>query len=215
MWKNWQEQLNEENGNRDATQKKQSSSTHSNEHPLMLVLVHQSKTFRQTYECYFLAMHLVQFLLLRRYRVRLSIASDSPMKVASETVNSSNIHDVEQRFLALSAAEDCLEVSYIAADFSELDYSFSGGVCGVFLVSWPVDRAAMTLSTPPDLQQTAELVVPVKKVLDLCQSTKSVQKLVFSSCLVAVTEEFDKAKTYDETDWNQSCTASNSPFAFR
>ena len=45
-------------------------------------------------------------------------------------------------------------------------------------------------------------------LLNLCQKTPSIQKLVLCSCLLTVTDEFLPGKTYTEDDWNETSSAS-------
>lgn len=206
MWKTFEEE--DENGKAD---EKLSPSKLSSKHPLVLVMLTLTKTLERVEEKsknskLFLTLHLVQQLLLRGYRVRVAVSSSSP----SNTV--SKIKDTENIFLLLSGAEGFIEVVNIDEDFSTLDYSFSGDVVSVFLVSW---KAVILEAATSDISIENKLIQRVEKVLYMCQNVNSVKKLVMTSCIAALMENYDASKVYSEADWNETSTIGTDPYAFR
>jgi hypothetical protein len=181
-------------------------------HPLVLVIL--SVTLEPTeeqkkYSKLFLTLHLVQQLLLRGYRVRVAISSSTALITDS---NVSKIKEIEMVFLQLSGAQGFIEVVNIEEDYSTLDYSFSGDVVCVFLVSW---KAVILEAATFDLSLENKLIQRVEKVLYMCQNVKSVKKLVMTSCIAALVENYDVAKVYSEADWNKTSTFGTDPHAFR
>lgn len=175
------------------------------ENPLVLVMLTVSSAGqvgeKSSKSNLFLTLHLVQQLLLRRYRVRVAISS--PL---SSTV--SNTKDTEKAFQHLSGGQDLLEVVNIDEEYSNLDYSFSADVVSVFMVSWnAVFLKGETFDT--------NLIQRVEKILYMCQNVKSVKSLVITSCIAALVENYDISKVYTEADWNVTATPETDPYGLR
>jgi dihydroflavonol-4-reductase len=54
-----------------------------------------------------------------------------------------------------------------------------------------------------------------RRILQYCQDTKSVRKLVMTSCTDTLCGDWDSNKTYNESSWNDKCSARNNVYAFR
>eukprot|EP01035_Chromulina_nebulosa_P024532 gene24532-31949_t len=205
MWKTFED--DEDN----ASDGKLASSKLPAKRPLVLVMltVTLEPTEEQSkYSKLFLTLHLVQQLLLRGYRVRVAISSST----ASNTVsNVSKIKETEMVFLQLSGAQGFIEVVNIEEDYSTLDYSFSGDVVCVFLVSW---KAVILEAATFEMSLEYKLIQRVEKVLYMCQNVNSVKKLVITSCIAALVENCDVSKVYSEADWNKTSTFGTDPHAF-
>mmetsp|Transcript_7505 Transcript_7505/g.11192 ORF Transcript_7505/g.11192 Transcript_7505/m.11192 type:complete len:346 (+) Transcript_7505:1261-2298(+) len=166
--------------------------------PLILVLV--GKTKDKSMSNLFLTLHLVQQLLHRGHRVRVSFSCP----------DSTPLSEIEKHFFQLSGSENVLEVVDIDEGFVDLDYSFSGEVVTVYLVSWNSQSESLTTSS---VEFDTKLVAPIKKVLDMCSKSLSVKKVILTSCIVTLTHEIDNSKTYTEADWNTSSSASYNSYA--
>ena len=156
--------------------------------PLILVLVGKTD---KSFSNLFLALHLVQQLLHRGYRV----------KVSFSCTDTNVLSEFEKHFFQLSGSENSLEVVDIDEDFVDLDYSFSGEVVAVYLVSW---KSTMEISLTNSAEFDPKIVAPMKRVLDMCSKAPLVAKVILTSCIVTLTDKIDNSKTYTEADWNSS-----------
>lgn len=146
----------------------------------------------------FIAGHLINQLLLRGYKVR-------------ATVRSKETSPFDHLF-KIAGAEKNLQI--VEADLSKQstwEEAFSGGVEYVFHVASPF------VLKPDDPEQT--LMVPIvagtQIILDWCQRTESVKKLIYTSCACTLTDDFDNNKEYDEADWNTTSSLTRNSYAYR
>lgn len=181
--------------------------------PLVLVIVAARKETKLK-NAYFFALHLVQQLLLRGYRIRIAVSSatiSEPSSVIKVSQQASQESDVESIFMKLSGAENSLEVTDISDQYTDLEYSFSGNVKAVFLVSWsPVSLSPEALEDPGN-----NMITRIDRILTMCQNVTTVKKLLITSCLVAITDDFDQSKVYSEADWNDQSSAVADHYAHR
>jgi nucleoside-diphosphate-sugar epimerase len=145
----------------------------------------------------FVAGHLVNQLLQRGYKVRTSVRSKE--------------NSVYDHLLKLPNAEKNLEV--VEADLtkqSTWEAAFAGGVEFVFHVASP------HILKPEDPENT--LILPAvggtQNILEMCQRTESVKKLIFTSCMCAVSDDFDNNREYDESDWNTMSSLTRNSYAY-
>lgn len=145
----------------------------------------------------FIAGHLINQLLQRGYKVRASVRSKE--------------HSSYDHLLKLPNAEKNLEiVEAELTNASSWDASFSGGVEYVFHVASP------HILKPEDPESTliAPAVGGTQTILEMCQRTESVKKLIFTSCMSAVSDDFDNNREYDESDWNTLSSLTRNSYAY-
>jgi nucleoside-diphosphate-sugar epimerase len=145
----------------------------------------------------FIAGHLVNQLLQRGYKVRTTVRSKE--------------HSSYDHLLKLPNAEKNLEV--VEADLtkqSTWEAAFSGGVEYVFHVASP------HILKPDDPENTLMLpsVGGTQNILEMCQRTESVKKLIYTSCMSAVSDDFDNSREYDESDWNTMSSLTRNSYAY-
>lgn len=58
------------------------------------------------------------------------------------------------------------------------------------------------------------IVTGTNNILELCHSTESVKKLIFTSCTCALTDEFNPSHEYNETDWNSMSSFNRNLYAY-
>ena len=58
------------------------------------------------------------------------------------------------------------------------------------------------------------IVAGTETVLQYCQSTPTVRKLILTSCMTAMTDVFETGKKYDESCWNETATATQSIYSY-
>lgn len=54
----------------------------------------------------------------------------------------------------------------------------------------------------------------MKGVLEMCQKTQTIKKLVLTSCISSITDEFDPNRVYNETHWNETSSLARNSYAF-
>lgn len=145
----------------------------------------------------FVAGHLINQLLQRGYKVRGTVRSKE--------------NSVYDHLLKLPNAEKNLEI--VEADLtkqSTWEAAFSGGVEYVFHVASP------HILKPEDPENTLMLpaVGGTQNILEMCQRTESVKKLIFTSCMCAVSDDFDNNREYDESDWNTMSSLTRNSYAY-
>ena len=145
----------------------------------------------------FIAGHLVSQLLQRGYKVRVTVRSKE--------------HSCYDHLLKLPNAERNLEI--FEADLtkqSTWEEPFGGGVEYVFHVASP------HILKPENPEQTLMLpaVGGTQIILDMCQRTESVKKLIFTSCTSAISDDFDNSREYDESDWNTLSSLTRNSYAY-
>lgn len=145
----------------------------------------------------FVAGHLISTLLDRGYKVRTTVRSSD--------------ESTYQYLKRLNNAEENLEI--VQADLTDsasLNKAFVGGVQYVFHVASPY-------ILKPDNPEEALMPAAVngtKTILELCQATKTVQKLILTSCTCALSDEFEPNKEYQEDDWNTTSSLTRNSYAY-
>mmetsp|Transcript_14217 Transcript_14217/g.23663 ORF Transcript_14217/g.23663 Transcript_14217/m.23663 type:complete len:355 (-) Transcript_14217:187-1251(-) len=145
----------------------------------------------------FIGGHVVNQLLNRGYRVR-------------GTVRSKESSQYDHLF-KITNADTMLEI--VEADLTNAaswEKVFYGGVEYVFHVAAPYelrpDNSEVTLMEP--------VVSGTQAILEMCQKTPSVKKLIFTSCMGAVSDDFDNDKEYTEDDWNTMSSLTRNSYAY-
>ena len=146
----------------------------------------------------FIGGHLINQLLQRGYKVKGTVRS-------KETSTFDHL-------MRLPNAEKNLQI--LEADLtkqSTWDEAFSGGVEYVFHVASP------HILKPEDPENTLMLpsVGGTQNILEMCQRTESVKKLIYTSCMSAVSDDFDNMKEYDESDWNTMSSLTRNSYSYR
>lgn len=145
----------------------------------------------------FIAGHLVEQLLLKGYRVRATVRSIEDTAAYNHLVKLTNSENLEIVEANLTQEQS----SWIKIG---VDVEF------VFHVASPF------IMMPEDPENT--LMKPVlegmKSVLELCQQTKTVKKLILTSCIGSITDEFDSTRIYDETHWNDTSSLERNSYHF-
>lgn len=146
----------------------------------------------------FIAGHLIQQLLLKGYRVRATVRS---------LVDSTPY----EHLLTLTNADRNLEI--VAADLvaeSPWPLTLGQDISHVFHIAAPF------ILRPEDPGDT--LIKPtvggMTRVLELCQGCKNVEKLILTSCIQALSDEFDPEKVYDESSWNTLSSMGRNTYAY-
>lgn len=144
----------------------------------------------------FIAGHIIKQLLTKGYRVRTTVRSVADMDsyyYLHRLPNAVNL-DVQQADLVVKESWPPI--------FEGVDY--------VMHVASPY------ILKPDDPQNTLmePAVTGTSNILDMCQTTPSVQKLIFTSCACALTDEFDPSREYSEKDWNDTSSLERNSYAF-
>ena len=58
------------------------------------------------------------------------------------------------------------------------------------------------------------IIIGTQNVLKFCQETKSVKKLILTSCMNAMTDIFEPGVKYDESHWNETATPDNCCYSY-
>jgi nucleoside-diphosphate-sugar epimerase len=146
----------------------------------------------------FIAGHIIFGLLSKGYKVRATVRSLD---------NSASYSYLK----LLPNAEENLEI--IEADLlvpGSWKAAFAGGVQFVF-------HTASPYILKPDNPE--EVLIPpavngTKTILEMCQATKTVQKLIMTSCTCALADEFEDGKEYQEDDWNTTSSLVRNSYAY-
>jgi nucleoside-diphosphate-sugar epimerase len=189
----------------------------------------------------FLGSHIIQQLLFRGYSVRgvirphlsNSTGSDSSSAVEGEIIprysdfisapstsvigeKPSSAYEEAMKaifspYSRISGIHEKLE--FIEADLTtsdNWDKVFSGGIEAVIHVASPY----LLKPENPQVALINPAVEGTRRILELCQSTSSVKKLVYISCINALTDEFDNSKEYSEDDWNTTSSLQRNSYAY-
>ena len=146
----------------------------------------------------FIAGHIIYNLLEKGYKVRTTVRSGDEASYAY--------------LRNLINAEENLEIVHAdLTDATSLAKAFTGGVQFVFHVASPY------ILKPDNPEETLmpAAVNGTKAILELCQSTKTVQKLILTSCTCALSDEFEPNKEYQEDDWNTTSSLTRNSYAYR
>ena len=146
----------------------------------------------------FIAGHLINQLLVKGYKVRATVRSKETSKY--------------DHLMKLVNAERNLEI--VEADLtkqSSWEAAFANGVEFVFHVAAPV----VLKPDDPDTVLMVPSVAGTQNILDWCQRTTSVKKLIFTSCMSSVSDDFDNSRVYDESDWNTLSSLTRNSYAYR
>ena len=166
----------------------------------------------------FVAGHVIQQLLERGYRVRTTVRDLSSRSeyghlytIAKTSVRTGLGGDESET--ALSVESDALRFDVVQADLtvaSSWDAAFAGGVEVVVHVASP----HLLKPSDPEKSLMEPAVAGTKTILEFCQKTESVKRLVMTSCLSALTDEFNPAHIYDEQDWNSTSSLTRNAYAY-
>lgn len=146
----------------------------------------------------FIAGHIINILLEKGYRVRTTVRSGDGATYAY--------------LKKLNGAEENLEI--VQADLTDpasLTPAFAGGIQYVLHVASPY---VLKPDNPEETLMPAA-VNGTKNILELCQATKTVQKLILTSCTCALSDEFEANKEYQEDDWNTTSSVTRNSYAYR
>lgn len=69
-------------------------------------------------------------------------------------------------------------------------------------------------SNSPQFEVVDPAVEGTKRVLEMCQRSSAVKKLVMTSCMCAITDEYVENRKYTEMDWNDTATATSSVYSY-
>ena len=146
----------------------------------------------------FIGGHLINQLLIKGYKVK-------------ATVRSKETAQFDHLFKLPNAEKNLQILEADITQFTSLDEPFSGGVEFVFHVAAPYvlkpDNPETTLVLP--------IVAGTQNILEMCQRTASVKKLIYTSCMTTLTDDFNNAKEYDENDWNTTSSLTRNSYAYR
>lgn len=77
------------------------------------------------------------------------------------------------------------------------------------------------VAAPYDLRavnMTSEIVEPIvqgtRSVMKHCHATPKLQRVIITSCMCAICDEFVPDKLYTEVDWNEKATIDRNPYAY-
>jgi dihydroflavonol-4-reductase len=146
----------------------------------------------------FIAGHVISQLLAKGYKVKATVRSKE--------------HSSFDHLFRLPNAENNLQI--LEADLtkqSTWEEPFSGGVEYVFHIASPY------IMKPDDPETTLMLpiVAGTQNILEMCQRTESVKKMIFTSCACTLTDDFDNSKVYNEADWNTTSSLTRNSYAYR
>jgi dihydroflavonol-4-reductase len=84
------------------------------------------------------------------------------------------------------------------------------GVDFVIHVAAPYDLRATNI--------TADIIEPIvqgtRSVMKHCQATPGLRRVILTSCMCAICDEFVPDKLYTEVDWNEKATIDRNPYAY-
>ena len=146
----------------------------------------------------FVAGHIIQQLLSKGYTVRTTVRD------IGEQMAYAHLHK--------HSSGQALEV--VEANLTDPDSwraAFEGGVEFVFHVASPY----LMKPQDPEVALMEPAVGGTKTILEYCQNTPSVKKLIFTSCIQTLCNEFDDALEYDETAWNETASLTRNSYAYR
>jgi dihydroflavonol-4-reductase len=146
----------------------------------------------------FIGGHVVSQLLHKGYKVR-------------GTVRSKETSQYQHLLRLVGGDTNRLEiVEANLLDPASWEKVFEGGVEYVFHVAAPY------ILKPPDPETT--LLLPIvegtQHILEMCQKTESVKKLIFTSCMAAVSDDWESNTIYDEEHWNTSSSLTRNSYAY-
>lgn len=149
----------------------------------------------------FLAGHVIQQLLAKGYKVRATVRD----------VRLAGLVEHLFRF-----PESAANLQLVEADITKPDTlppCLEGGVEYVFHLA-----TAYSLHVPEGSTVEEFLYKPAVKgtvnVLAACARVPSVKKVIMTSCIWALSDEFDNAKVYNELDWNSTSSMTRNPYAY-
>lgn len=87
----------------------------------------------------------------------------------------------------------------------------TGGVEYVFHVASPY----LLKPSDPEGSLMEPSVGGTKIILEYCQNTESVKKLMYTSCIQTLCNEFDDNLEYDETSWNETASLARNSYGYR
>jgi nucleoside-diphosphate-sugar epimerase len=170
----------------------------------------------------FLGAHVVSQLLARGYPVRGTVRpkkgneeaqmSKTEFVASSAAPGSSKTIDISalySPYARMSGVNDKLE-------FVEADVTTADNWDAAFKdVEYVIHTAAPYIlgTENPQLELMQPIVEGTRRILELCQKSTSVKKLIYISCMSALGDDFDSIKNYDEDDWNTKASLTRNPHA--
>lgn len=150
----------------------------------------------------FVAGHLIQQLLQRGYRVRATLRDDvyaqselfaylSRLQMASELL------EVVPLDLSTPSGDSTWEAAFVDVEY-------------VMHVASPV----ILHDTDPESNIINPIVIGTQTVVQYCQNSSTVKKLILTSCMSAMTDVFETGKKYDESCWNETATPTHSIYSY-
>lgn len=151
--------------------------------------------------CSFVGSNLIQLLLARGYRVRGT--------VRDITASAEYISELRLRTTGYEEQLEIISANLLDQTDENWERAFDG-------VEYVFHLASPHSFKPQNPQQ--ELIQPAvegtRRILQMCQKSTTVKKLIFLSCYLALTDEFDSSRTYTEDDWNETSTISRNAYAY-
>jgi len=149
----------------------------------------------------FLASHLIQQLLAKGYKVRATVRD---LRLTGH---------VEHlfKFPESSTHLELVEMDLLVPE--TIEKAVTEGIEYVFHCA-----SNHTLAVPEGKTVVSHLYDPAVKgtinMLKACSKIVSVKKFIMTSCIQALSDDFDNNKVYNELDWNSLSTFARNPYAY-
>jgi dihydroflavonol-4-reductase len=118
-----------------------------------------------------------------------------------------------QSFEYLTDMNNNENLEIVEADLRESSswlYAFSGGVEFVIHVASPYKLK----SDDPQNDLFVPIVLGSQRIAEMCKNTKSVKKLIVTSCICSLADEFENSKEYNDNDWNTVSTLERNAYLY-
>lgn len=148
----------------------------------------------------FVAGHLIQQLLMRGYKVR-------------GTVRDLNKPEAFAYLSRLQNAAENLELVEVNLRNPVSHKSWAEAFCDVEYVMHVASPVTL-FSEDPKYELIDPAVEGTRTILHYCQNVPSVKKLIFTSCMCAITDEFVFNRKYSEQDWNETASLTSNPYSY-
>jgi nucleoside-diphosphate-sugar epimerase len=171
----------------------------------------------------FVAGHVIQQLLERGYSVRTTVRDLSSRaeyahlygvaKAIARSATPGGVAGEDREVTSSLSNLESFGLDVVQADLtvpSSWEAAFAGGVEAVVHVASP----HLLKPADPEKSLMEPAAAGTKTILEYCQNTESVKRLVFTSCLSALTDDFNPAHIYDEEDWNSTSTLTRNSYAY-
>lgn len=113
----------------------------------------------------------------------------------------------------LQNASDLLEVVPLDLLADSNDSSWGTAFADVEYVMH-VASPVTSYDEDPENNIIKPIVQGTQTILEYCQNTPTVKKLILTSCMCAMTDVFEVGKKYDETCWNDTATRTQSVYSY-